>query len=159
MRRIKLNLVTFYFMRILLSASLLMLVVLILACADPAPAPAKTSIYNPNGDSELTLLMRKMFDDAMRMKATVAKGEVPKVLAEFKAIHTAEATEPDKAKSEKFKNFANAYLATVEALQQATPVEVKDIYEGMVASCMSCHRAMCPGPMVRIKKLHLSYQD
>ncbi|MFK8102304.1 MAG: hypothetical protein AB8G15_07265 [Saprospiraceae bacterium] len=148
-------------MKILFSALLVMTFVLILACADSAP-PVTTSaktIYNPNGDSELTLLMRTMFDDAMRMKQSVAEGEVPKVLATFKAIHTAEATEPDKAKSETFKNFANAYLATVEALQQATPAEVKDIYEGMVASCMSCHRAMCPGPMVRIKKLHLSYQD
>lgn len=110
---------------------------------------------NPNGDSELALLMRDMFDDGMRMKQLIKAGKTPEVIENFEKIHSAQATEPDKAASKKFKLFADAYLNSLENLKDASTGEIKDLYNGVVESCMSCHRAMCPGPMVRIKKLYL----
>ena len=117
-------------------------------CAAPAP-------LNPNGDSELALLMRDMFDDAMRMKKQLQKGEQPVVQKKFTAIRSAEATVPEKAETTIYKVHAETHLATLEALQNAELADAPNLYHNMVESCMNCHRAMCPGPMVRIKKLYL----
>ncbi len=114
---------------------------------------------NPNGDSELALLMREMFEDGLRIKEQIENGEKPEVLKKFEAIHTAQATEPEKAASETYKNFAVSYLAAMERLQNATAEDVFDTYQGMVQSCMSCHQALCPRPMVRIKKLYLDGEE
>lgn len=110
---------------------------------------------NPNGDSELALLMREMFEDGLRIKEQIENGEKPEVLKKFEAIHTAQATEPEKAASDTYKHFGDAYLAAVNRLQNASSEEVYDVYQGMVQTCMSCHQKLCPGPMVRIKKLYL----
>lgn len=110
---------------------------------------------NPNGDSELALLMREMFDDGMRMKQQLESGDKLEVLAKFEKIHTAQATEPEKAASKKFKVYADAYLNMIEQLKVSSPDDTEILFQGLVESCMNCHRAMCPGPMVRIKKLYL----
>lgn len=110
---------------------------------------------NPNGDSELALLMREMFDDGMRMKQQIESGNKLEVLAKFEKIHTAQATEPEKASSEKFKMYADAYLNLIEQLKVSSLEDTEVLYQGLVESCMNCHKAMCPGPMVRIKKLYL----
>ncbi|MCB0839161.1 MAG: hypothetical protein KDD99_20960, partial [Bacteroidetes bacterium] len=63
------------------------------------------------------------------------------------------ATEPEKAASDEFKAFANGYLESVKNMQSASPTEMVSLYDNMVENCMSCHRAICPGPLTRIKKL------
>lgn len=110
---------------------------------------------NPNGESELALLMRDMASDAERMKEQIKKGEKPEVLKRFETIHSAVATEPDEVKNEKFKAFANAYLASIKSLKTATTEESKLIFNGLVETCMNCHTVFCPGPKMRIKKLYL----
>jgi len=110
---------------------------------------------NPNGDSELALLMRAMFDDGMRMKAQIARGEKPDVAVAFEKIHTADATEPEKAASAEYQAFALSYVQAVKALKEALPGEAEPYYTGMVNACMNCHQALCPGPAVRIKKMYL----
>ena len=110
---------------------------------------------NPNGDSELALLMRDMADDADRMREQIKKGEKPEVLKRFETIHSAVATEPGKVKNEEFKTFANAYLTSIKSLQKATAEESKLYFNGLVETCMNCHTAFCPGPKMRIKKLYL----
>ena len=117
-------------------------------CETPKP-------LNPNGDSELALLMREMFDEGMRMREQILNGEKPRVLKKFEAIHTAQATEPEKANSDAFEVMADVYLASLKALKNASEEERYDRYQSVVQSCMSCHQAMCPGPMVRIKKMYL----
>ncbi|MCR9289233.1 hypothetical protein OAF63_01435 [Saprospiraceae bacterium] len=119
----------------------------------------KATPLNPNGDSELALLMREMFDDGMRIKEQIKKGETPKVSKVFKEIHTVEATEPEKANSPEFEVFADAYLSSLEGLKNAASPHIPQSYNGVVESCMNCHRAMCPGPMVRIKKLYLEEEE
>ena len=99
--------------------------------------------------------MRDMFDDGMRMKQQIENGDKLEVLAKFEKIHTAQATEPEKAASKKYKMYADAYLNLLEQLKVSSKEDTADLYQGLVESCMSCHRAICPGPMVRIKKLYL----
>ena len=117
-------------------------------CSQPAP-------LNPNGDSELALLMREMFDDAMRMKTQIKNGGKPDVLKKFTEIHTAQPTEEGKTDIPEFKVYAQSYLQTIQAMQNADAEHAPELFHNVVESCMNCHRAMCPGPMVKIKKLYL----
>ena len=71
---------------------------------------------NPNGDSELALLMRQMFEDGEAMKAALDSGKLPKLTKDHMKMLTVEATEPEKAASPEYKAFAQSYLQTLEAL-------------------------------------------
>jgi hypothetical protein len=121
-------------------------------CADNE----STRVINPNGDSELALLMREMFDDGMRTKQKVLDGQMPAITCDYRGIHTAEATQPEKAASEEFKSFAKAYEVSASEFLMSDPEMMADNYQTMVTACMNCHKAVCPGPMVKIKKMYLS---
>jgi cytochrome c556 len=111
---------------------------------------------NPNGDSELALLMREMFTDVERIKAQVQNGEKVTVQVDHEKILSAHATEPAKAASAEFKTWGTAYLEGIETLKNASPENAEAVYTSLISSCMSCHQSFCPGPIVRIKKLKLS---
>ena len=139
-------------MKLLLVSLTLAAAVYTLSCTTDASASRP---LNPNGDSELALLMRSMFDDGMRMKALIQRGEKPDVAVAFEKIHNAKATEPKKAASDEFNGFALSYVQAVKALKEAQPDEAETYYTGMVNACLNCHKAICPGPVVRIKKMFL----
>lgn len=117
-------------------------------CSDP-----KT--LNPNGDSELALLMRLMYEDGIKVKAQIQKGEKPTIEFDFEKIHTAQATDPAKMKTPEFDAFASSYVQAVNAYQNAGKEEAGTYFNGIVTACMNCHNAVCPGPRVRIKKMFL----
>ncbi|MEM6299743.1 MAG: cytochrome c, partial [Bacteroidota bacterium] len=77
----------------------------------------------------------------------------------FKAIHIAEATDPD-TRDESFEAMSEAFLKRMDQLyekQQSGDQElIKGGYNLMVQACMNCHASYCPGPMVRIKKLYIA---
>lgn len=143
-------------------AVILALILIAQACqSSDQPAEKKEKLemkksLNPNGDSELALLMRGMYEEAERIKAQVKAGEEVTLELDHAKILTAHATEPEKADSKEFKDFANMYLANLEQLQKADPDNVEMVFQSLVESCMSCHQELCPGPMVRIKKLRIA---
>lgn len=108
---------------------------------------------NPNGDSELALLMRQMFEDGERVKAQIGNGEPVNIQVDFEKIMIAKATDPAKMQGPEFPHFAASYVEAMKALRDAPPAEAQEKYSAMVATCMNCHEQSCPGPMVRIKKL------
>ncbi|MBR9921542.1 MAG: hypothetical protein GYB31_11950 [Bacteroidetes bacterium] len=128
---------------------------LFFACAESQPEAPKKAPLNPNGDSELALLMRDMYDDGMRIKEQIQNGEKPEVSVAFKKIHSAQATEPEKAASDIYHSFALAYEQSVTQLQEAAADAAEPHYRNMVDACMNCHKALCPGPTMRIKHLEL----
>lgn len=109
---------------------------------------------NPNGDSELALLMREMYDESERIKQEIAAGRKPTVNFDYKKVLTAEGTEPEKVASDTYHAFAQAYVGLMNALEEATADQAPAIFLNMVDNCMDCHTALCPGPRVRIKKLY-----
>ena len=113
---------------------------------------------NPNGDSELALLMRSMFDDLALMKEQVSNGDSVLVALDHKKILSAHATEPKKANSPEYKAFADGYLNVIEALNSAGSNERVDLYENLIENCISCHQVLCPGPIVKIEKLKMDYK-
>lgn len=116
----------------------------------------KTKTINPNGDSELALLMRDLHEDGMRTKQQILDGQTPDIKVKYHELNTATATEPEKAASQAYKSFAAYYEATVKSLLESNESNKAESYQTMVDACMSCHQELCPGPMVKIKRLYLS---
>lgn len=108
---------------------------------------------NPNGDTELALLMRAMFEEGMDIKADIEAGNHPEIKLDHEKILTAEATQPEEAASPEFKSLADKYLYSVRQLGARNNIDAGKKYDDMVQACMDCHRSMCPGPLARIKKL------
>lgn len=120
------------------------------ACKNDGSKP-----LNPNGDSELAVLMRQLYEDGVRVKEQVKKGEPVSIQVDFEQIMTAKSTDPEKMQGPDFPHFATSYVEAMKALRDAPPAEAQDKYSAMVATCMNCHKNSCPGPIVRIKKLML----
>jgi hypothetical protein len=107
-------------------------------------------MYEP---SELASLMQAMYDENINWKEEILKGNIPKDFPEkYKTIHSAESTN-ENAGSEFYNGMASSYIKTIEELTNATPENVKEKYNIMVNVCVQCHLQVCPGPVVRIKKL------
>lgn len=130
-----------------------------LGCSsDPEKAaeetPAMEASLNPNGDSELAILMREMYEEGERIKQEIEEGKKPTIKVDYRRMLTAQATEPEKAASDTYHAFAQAYFGIMESLEKASAEEAPKIFVNMVDNCMECHQQLCPGPRMRIKKLY-----
>lgn len=132
---------------------LLLLSLLAIGCQSSPEKPAQERPINPNGDSELALLMREMFEESDRIKLQIEAGEVPSGLQKFENIHSAVPTDSD-ASGPIFESMATAYLRLVRAIEAGDSSSVFR-FNSMVDQCMNCHAEFCPGPMKRIKKLYI----
>ncbi len=121
-------------------------------------AKTSTSKFTMREDSELTLLMRDMFEYYDSLKVNIEKGEIPENIKDFNEIYSAVSTEPSKAESELYKVMASVYKESADRLKN-NEIDMPKAFNLMVDNCMNCHKQMCPGPMVRIKKLYLEVED
>jgi hypothetical protein len=143
-----------------ITTCLLLLFTLLASCREEQEERSDTNnidnqtqkVINPN-DSELTVLMRDMFDEALLIKQQIAEEEPIALSLEHEKILTAQATQPERIDSLQYQGFANFYLQTLNELQTASPARKANSYQLMVSSCVSCHQAMCPGPLQRIYTL------
>lgn len=108
---------------------------------------------NPNGDSELALLMRLMNDSTAALKKQILDGKMPEKFPEaFLKIHTATPTDPN-IKNEEFDAFATSYTEGLKQLYESSPEDLKSNFNNLVQRCINCHQSVCPGPVKAIKKL------
>ncbi len=131
----------------------------ILVSCGREPQPATPKIFNPNGDSELALLMRDMFDDGVQIKTDLLNGKAPKLRTEFLKIHTAIPTEEGKNATPEYLVYARAYEDAVKSFQTSTPYNRVGAYQHMVNSCIHCHAEVCPGPVRKIRKLEFTKEE
>jgi len=118
-------------------------------------AVCSTDSVNPNGSSELALLMRKMFDEGMIVKEKIVKGEeIGAYPADYEKIKSATPTEAD-MKQDNFNAFADDMIAALKKLHQNPAKERKENFNRFVSTCMNCHDMMCPGPKRKIVKLKI----
>lgn len=114
------------------------------------------SPINPNGDSELALLMRNLSyeTDSLKQRIMNDEGNVSdKFISELERVHTATPTDPT-VKTDEFKAFGELLINQAKALQEANDVETKtEQFNQLVNRCIDCHQIVCPGPIKRIKKL------
>lgn len=134
--------------------TLICAVMAIWSCTE-AEQQEKVKPLNPNGDSELALLMRSMFDEGVKMKEQVLKGEQPSTDIDFEKILTADPTDPEQIDNDLYRAFGQAYINSMKALIEQDGEGLKDRYSTMVGTCVGCHNSLCPGPLVRINKLLL----
>ena|ERR1700758_3594217 len=115
----------------------------------------KKKPVNPNGDSELALLMREMLLSANRMRATVMEGNLPGKFPEaFLKIHTAKPTDAD-TKHESYDAFATNYIDNLQLLCKSPKTETVKNYNAVINSCLNCHNEHCPGPIKTIEKFFI----
>jgi hypothetical protein len=110
---------------------------------------------NPNGDSELSLLMRDMVKNSETLRIQVQNGKLEGTFPEaFFKIYTAKPTDSD-TKKESFKVYADNYLSSLKKLYDSPKEELNENYNSLINACASCHSEHCPGPMRKINKLKL----
>lgn len=111
-------------------------------------------------DSELALLMRKMYSDNLEIRDSIMSGEIPATFPEdFYTIHTAKATEPEKL-DETFKSLADSYLINMKTITEAEDQnEASKAYNMMINTCASCHKIYCPGPLSKINKMKIPIEN
>jgi len=103
--------------------------------------------------SEMTVLMREMFEFQEKSKKQIENGELPLDFPEkFKKIHTAELSDQFEHDAS-FKGFTNLYYQDIENLNKSTKENAKVNFNRAIKTCIACHETTCHGPIVRIKKL------
>lgn len=114
----------------------------------------EVSAINPNGDSELALLMRQLYLDTDSIKQLIVNDEgniSDEFIVELNRIHTAVPTDPE-VKTDEFKAYNELMINQANALKETTGNK-KELFNQFVARCIDCHQVVCPGPIKRIKKL------
>ena len=138
---------------------------LAVACSNETPAAKTDSAasckkpLNPNGDSELALLMRKLAGWNESTKALLEKGgplteEQLTPPSDYNTIFTAKKTDPS-IDQELFNSMARHYVSQVEQFRTSgtdRATQVKN-FNSMVNACVSCHENFCGGPLKRINKM------
>ena len=137
-----------------LFAIILLSIILLTQCAEDGKKWVKAPV-NPNGDSELALVMRAIYEHSDAIKKELANGKLPSQHKIFEEIHTAVATQPEEVGTELYRTMADNYLASVKKLNTSNLDNYQQHFNAMVDNCMSCHAAICPGPRVKIKKLYI----
>lgn len=117
-----------------------------------SPGHLIDSPINPNGDSELSDLMRTMLDDARAAREAVLAGTpIPKMAAVHRRVRCTWPTDPA-TRNGHFDSMSKRYLDAVTNLEKTA---TKRAYGEVVEACLHCHENTCPGPTVAIRKLRL----
>lgn len=129
---------------------------IVFSCSSPTENKKERAVNYPNDDAPLALLMRSMFEDMEDVKIAVEKGDAIKsYVSKHKEILTAKPTNPT-VKTVTFEMMGNAYLESLELLENSSKEELISNYKMLVETCLACHQQYCPGPIKRINLLNLS---
>lgn len=109
-----------------------------------SPGHLIKSERNPNGDSELSVLMRQFVDDLREVRPLLEAGQpLKKLLPVHRKMRCAWPTKPEERNAQ-YDARAQAYLAAVGAFDGAPG---KDTYNAIIAGCIACHSVSCGGPL------------
>lgn len=136
-----------------------MMISIILSCGKTAPKENKEdkkAPLNPNGDSELAIVMRTMMQSGKTMKQEIETGKtISQYPEEILTITTAKQTDGMIDDRTVFNGLANYYVATLDSVY-LTGADTKLQFNHMVKSCVDCHENYCHGPIPAIKQLYIS---
>ena len=109
-----------------------------------SPGHLIRSSRNPNGDSELSALMRRFIDDLYAARAAVEAGKpVTPMFPTHRRMRCSWFTKPAE-RDALYDGMAQGYLASVQAFD-ATPSQAT--YNAIINSCAACHSVKCGGPL------------
>lgn len=136
------------------------LLALTLSCSKQKPAEAsedttKVQSLNPNGDSELAIIMRTMHEHGKILrKELLSDTTITPYPATIKNINQATPTDGMIDDHKIFESFSALYLSKLDSIY-LDGVNRKLQFNRMVSSCVTCHQEYCYGPIPAIKKLYL----
>lgn len=109
-----------------------------------SPGHLIVSPRNPNGDSELAVLMRQFVDDLREVRVLAEAEQAVKPL--YPVHRKMRCAWPTKVEERDagFDARAQAYLANVRAFDAAPG---QGTYNAMIAGCIACHAQSCGGPL------------
>lgn len=131
------------------------LIIFLSACENKPTQKYIKAPINPNGDSELALVMRNMFDEVFDLKKKLREGGDIDSIALYHESLYAQATEDGLEKSKAYQLYGDHFLKSYDLFLKSKGEDQIDLYNSMIQNCMNCHQSLCPGPMVKIKKLFL----
>lgn len=112
--------------------------------------------FNPNGDSELAILMREMVVFTQKSKEAIEQQcTIPPIPENFKKIIAAKKTD-ESIDSSIFNSHALNYMRNLEQLYKVEKTNQIVQFNNVVSSCVGCHENFCGGPIKRIRKFYLS---
>lgn len=107
---------------------------------------------NPNGQSALAGMMRKMVNDCDQMRADILAGRaVDSVRYPMPPFIGAEPTEAD-MKTPVFYAYASGFELAYRNLMSDANHQVAN-FNALVQACSSCHMNFCRGPLKKISQL------
>jgi hypothetical protein len=120
-----------------------------------SPGHLFPSDINPNGASELAVLMRTMQSELGKAKEAIENGaSFPTMYPRFKKMRCAWPTAAAD-RNQQFDTMAQVYLAQVKALDEK-PADLHTAFNNVITGCVSCHEISCAGPIEAIEKLRLA---
>ncbi len=129
----------------------------------PATSEEKSAVkeYDLKQESELSMLMQKMYEDNLELKAQIEEGIIPESFPEdFYHIHDAVATKGMLKDRTIFDGMAKSYMQSMENITKASDTrQAKLAYNQMVQSCASCHSVYCQGPLPKIHKMRIKLDE
>lgn len=140
-----------------ISGILFFIIVIVLTSCETKKADeqVKDNKLNPNGDSELAIIMRTMHEHAKQLKAEIEAGKaITPYPAVIKTIDKAEPTPGMISNKDVFDGFSNLYLSKLDSIYLAD-VDQKLQFNHMVNSCVDCHHIHCQGPLPTIRNLYI----
>jgi hypothetical protein len=151
--------------KIVVITSLMFVVLILVQCSNSGKQSSETAKadnasctkkpLNPNGDSELALLMRNMKSSSESLREKIKQGNLPeKFPEEFLKIHTAKPTDSETKKAS-FDGFADNYLSNLQVLYHSPKEDLTKNYNAVITACANCHSEHCPGPLKAINKLKI----
>lgn len=136
--------------KMIVFACLIATVMYLGACKQDCAKP-----MNPNGDTEISLLMRAMYEEALTARRNIEQGKDFEFKLEYKNLLTAKGVMTDKLESPLYKAYAESYIAIAERLKNDLSEDRIEDYKLLVDGCRKCHDVMCQGPLVLVNKLVL----
>ena len=116
---------------------------------------------NPNGESELALLMRDLHQNTLEIKNylflndSIENNLNSNLIDEFKfnyqAIKTANPTESNLRDDGIYNGYADLYINSVDKFLND---KSQKNYNSMVTNCIQCHQHFCLGAISKINKLY-----
>jgi hypothetical protein len=109
-----------------------------------SPGNLIKSTRNPNGDSELAVLMRRFVDDLRDVRTKLeAKEPLAPLYPTHRKMRCAWPTKPEE-RDQNYDNRAVGYLAAVRAFDREPG---KATFNAIIDGCVHCHAQSCGGPL------------
>jgi len=106
--------------------------------------------------SELVILMQQMEAHILSLKKRQNRGDsvLTSDFIDYSGMLTLSTTKGVN-RDALFENNAADWMDRLKKLTESPSADQEEVFNGLVSSCVDCHKNYCPGPIKRIEKLHI----